>query len=168
MPLEPYTEDDSWLESFNVTLRKIIAVYKPDVIISQHGCDAHAFDPLSHMNCSMRIFAEIPAIIHELAHTYTNGRWIAFGGGGYDIYRVVPRAWSLVWLTMIDHPLARAAVAQEPQPLPDSWRARWTGQSPYELPLNWLDEPSSIAPMPRRDEITKKNRATQAIAVQDL
>ncbi|MBD2871491.1 acetoin utilization protein AcuC [Paenibacillus arenilitoris] len=168
MPLEPYTEDDSWLESFNATLRKIIAAFKPDVIISQHGCDAHAFDPLSHMQCSMRIYAEIPAILHELAHTYTNGRWIAIGGGGYDLFRVVPRAWSLVWLTMIDHPIAAEAAAGRDRPLPDEWLKQWAPSCPQGLPSGWLDNVSSFDPMPRRAEIAVKNRAVQAVVIQDL
>jgi acetoin utilization protein AcuC len=168
VPLEPYTEDDSWLESFNVTLRKVIVAFKPDIIISQHGCDAHAFDPLSHIHCSMRIYAEIPAIIHELAHEHTNGRWIALGGGGYDIFRVVPRAWSLVWLTMIEHPIAKAIAAGEAPQLPESWLQRWTTISPLKLPTGWLDDQADIEPMPRRAEITEKNRAMQKIAVQDI
>jgi acetoin utilization protein AcuC len=168
MPLEPYTEDDSWIESFNITLRKVIAAFKPDVIVSQHGCDAHAYDPLSHMQCSMRIYAEIPTIIHELAHAYTNGRWIALGGGGYDIFRVVPRAWALVWLTMIDHPIAAAAAAGQAQLLPDSWLRHCASFSPHALPAHWLDDLSTFESMPRREEITHKNRATQAIVIQDL
>jgi acetoin utilization protein AcuC len=168
MPLEPYTEDDSWLESFNVTLRKVIAAFQPDVIISQHGCDAHAYDPLSHIHCSMKIYAEIPAILHELAHQYTNGRWVALGGGGYDIFRVVPRAWSLVWLTMTGHPLAKAIAKGEEAMLPDRWLSRWSAMSPHQLPLNWMDDPADIEPMPRRTEITNKNRAMQHIVIQDL
>lgn len=168
VPLEPYTEDDSWLESFNVTIRKVIAAFKPDVIISQHGCDAHVFDPLSHVHCSMRIYAEIPAIIHELAHEHTDGRWIALGGGGYDIFRVVPRAWSLVWLTMINHPIAEAIAAGIELPLPESWLKHWSSISPFELPPQWLDDINSIEPIPRRAEITEKNRVIQAIAIQDL
>lgn len=168
VPLEPYTEDDSWLESFNVTLRKVIAAFKPDVIISQHGCDAHAYDPLSHMHCSMRIYAEIPAVIHELAHTHTNGRWIALGGGGYDIYRVVPRAWSLIWLTMIDHQITEALAAGEEQLLPERWLKHWSSLSPNELPTKWLDDPADIEPIPRRAEITEKNRVIQSITIQDL
>lgn len=168
VPLEPYTEDESWLESFNVTLRKVISAFKPDVIISQHGCDAHAFDPLSHMHCSMRIYAEIPAVIHELAHTHTDGRWIALGGGGYDIYRVVPRAWSLIWLTMIDHPITDALAAGEEQLLPERWLKHWSSLSPFELPTKWLDDPTDIEPIPRRAEITDKNRVIQSIVIQDL
>lgn len=168
VPLEPYTEDESWLETFNVTLRKVIAAFKPDVILSQHGCDAHAFDPLSHLHCSMRIYAEIPVIIHELAHAYTKGRWIALGGGGYDIWRVVPRAWALVWLTMVGHPIAAALASGKELKLPEKWLSRWSSFSPAPLPELWMDDPSSIEPIPRRAEITSKNRAIQAIVIQDL
>ncbi|MDQ0112950.1 acetoin utilization protein AcuC [Paenibacillus harenae] len=169
VPLEPYTEDESWLESFNVTLRKVIAAHKPDVIISQHGCDAHAYDPLSHMHCSMRIYREIPAIIHELAHDYADGKWIALGGGGYDIWRVVPRAWALVWLTMIEHPITTdLQEAGGGTPLPADWLGQWSASSPHELPSHWMDDLTFIPPIPRRDEITLKNRMTQQIAIQDL
>ncbi|WP_337098725.1 acetoin utilization protein AcuC [Paenibacillus sp. YIM B09110] len=169
VPLEPYTEDDSWLESFNVTLRKVIAVHKPDVIISQHGCDAHAYDPLSHMHCSMHIYQQIPAIIHELAHDYTNGKWVALGGGGYDIWRVVPRAWALVWLTMTEHPVTTELqdIRTMPQ-LPADWLEHWSPSCPHELPSQWLDDLTHIPPIPRREEITLKNRVTQQIAIQDL
>ena len=32
--------------------------------------------------------------VHELAHRYAGGRWIATGGGGYEIVDVVPRIWT--------------------------------------------------------------------------
>jgi len=168
VPLEPYTEDDSWLESFTVTIRKVIEAFKPDVIVSHHGCDSHAYDELSHLHCSMRIYREIPVIIHELAHTYTEGRWIALGGGGYDKWRVVPRAWSLVWLTMTDHQIAKSLEAGEELPLPESWLRNWEALSPDPLPHNWMDDMSTIPAIPRREEIAAKNRITATIAIQDL
>jgi len=39
-------------------------------------------------------------LAHQLADMYCQGRWVAVGGGGYDLYRVVPRAWSIVWAEM--------------------------------------------------------------------
>lgn len=169
MPVEPYTEDDSWLECFGESIERVAAAFKPDIIISQHGCDAHALDPLSHIHCSMRIYREMPAIIHRLAHEHAGGRWLAVGGGGYDIWRVVPRAWALVWLEMTDHPLlgeiAERGVAAT---LPAAWRANWQALSPDPLPESWLDDTSSWEPMPRRDIITEQNRAIKAIAIQDI
>ncbi|MHA6484627.1 acetoin utilization protein AcuC [Paenibacillus sp. strain BS8-2] len=169
MPLEPFTEDESWLESFNTTLRKVIESFKPDIIVSQHGCDAHAYDPLSHIHCSMNIYREIPAIIHELAHTYTGGKWVAIGGGGYDVWRVVPRAWSMVWLEMSEHPLSSQIKSESCQcELPAAWLERWSSVSPMPLPHTWLDQEEDIPPVPRREQITSNNRLTRDIVIQDL
>jgi acetoin utilization protein AcuC len=33
-------------------------------------------------------------LLHELAHEVTGGRWLALGGGGYELVDVVPRAWA--------------------------------------------------------------------------
>ncbi|ANE47442.1 histone deacetylase [Paenibacillus swuensis] len=160
LPMEPYTEDASWLECFEESLRRVVAAFKPDVIVSQHGCDAHAYDPLSHIHCSMNIYARMPQIIHRLAHEHCEGRWIALGGGGYDIWRVVPRAWSLLWLEMSGHPLGASVEADGLLPLPQDWLDEWGPQSPKQLPGTWLDNPASWESMPRRDEITEKNRRT--------
>ena len=51
----------------------------------------------------MKIYKEIPKLAHEIAHQYCEGRWIAVGGGGYDIWRVVPRAWAYIWLEMTEN-----------------------------------------------------------------
>ncbi|WP_019636086.1 acetoin utilization protein AcuC [Paenibacillus fonticola] len=168
IPLQPYTEDDSWMECFEQSIRRLTEHFKPDLIISQHGCDAHALDPLSHMHCSMKIYNEMPAILHSLAHTYCSGRWVAVGGGGYDIWRVVPRAWSLLWLEMTDHPL-KPLLRQQPQmKLPPAWISKWQGQSSVDLPHEWLDDLTHWEGIPRRAEITAKNRESLAVALQDF
>ncbi|MBP1999316.1 acetoin utilization protein AcuC [Paenibacillus shirakamiensis] len=168
LPLEPYTEDASWMECFKESITRLTAHFKPDIIVSQHGCDAHAFDPLSHMHCSMNIYQQMPAIIHELAHTHCQGRWVAVGGGGYDIWKVVPRAWSLLWLEMSSDPLVEQ-IKQEPLTLlPKAWIQRWTIQAPVPLPTQWMDDLSQWEPIPRRSEITAKNREILAVALQDI
>ena len=167
IPLQPYTEDGSWMECFEQSVRRLADHYKPDLIVSLHGCDAHALDPLSHMYCSMSIYQEMPAILHELAHTYCAGRWVAVGGGGYDFWRVVPRAWSLLWLEMSQHPL-KSGLHQFPEArLPEAWISKWQSQSPVPLPTHWLDDLSHWSDIPRRAEITAKNRETLAVALQD-
>jgi acetoin utilization protein AcuC len=165
VPMEPYTEDDSWLENFHEVMERTVRHFKPDVIVSQHGCDAHAFDPLAHIHCSTRIYAEMPKAIHRLAHEYCGGKWIALGGGGYDIWRVVPRAWSLLWLVMTDHTLIERLERDPSLPLPESWRAAWAAESPVELPTTWLDPVERWTPIPRRGEITELNRRTREIAL---
>lgn len=165
MPVEPYTEDESWMHCFQEPLESIFQAFKPDIIVSQHGCDAHAFDPLSHVHCSMRIYLQMPLIIRRLADRYCEGRWIALGGGGYDMWRVVPRAWSLLWLVMSDHPLIGNLETKPDSKLPRDWIDAWQPDSPVKLPEAWLDAVGRWSPMPRRREITAKNLHTKDIAM---
>lgn len=168
LPMEPYTEDESWLECLREGLDRILAEFRPDVIVSQHGCDAHAYDPLAHIHCSMRIYRQMPAWIHQAAHDWCGGRWVALGGGGYDIWRVVPRAWSLLWLEMSEHPLARTLAEGGNPPLPDGWLAAWSGEASAALPTHWLDDADAWPAIPRRADITARNRQTTELALQYL
>ncbi|WP_036745762.1 acetoin utilization protein AcuC [Paenibacillus sp. UNC451MF] len=164
IPVEPYTEDASWLECFEDVLNKVAAQFKPDLIVSQHGCDAHAYDPLSHIHCSMDIYLAMPQLIHRIAHQHCAGRWVALGGGGYDFWRVVPRAWSLLWLEMSDNPIIDHLTCNRALELPSAWLTQWQAISPVELPTTWLDN-TDWTPMPRRQEITTKNRQTKELAL---
>ncbi|MGY3715270.1 acetoin utilization protein AcuC [Sutcliffiella cohnii] len=151
IPIDAFTEDESFLEVYEKSLEKIAAFFKPDVIVTQNGADAHYYDPLTHLSTTMKVYEEIPKIAHKIAHQYCNGRWIAVGGGGYDIWRVVPRAWSLIWLEMNDMSL-------HSRNIPHKWINKWKDQSPVALPTKWDDEEGIYAPIPRKAEITEKNR----------
>ena len=67
-------------------------------MVSQHGADSHAWDPLAHLRVTTTAMGEAARLVDAIAHRHARGRWLATGGGGYDAYRVVPRMWSLVWL----------------------------------------------------------------------
>ncbi len=151
VPLEAFTEDDSFISAFEAVV-PLVEAFAPDVIISQNGCDGHFLDPLTHLSLTMRSYAEIPRIVHKLAHDVAGGRWIAVGGGGYDIWRVVPRAWAFLWAQMLDVEL--------PEELPGSWLARWQKVSPVTLPRRFFDSPAEPPAIPRRAEITEKNNLT--------
>jgi acetoin utilization protein AcuC len=141
-----------------------VSHFKPDIIISQHGCDAHAYDPLAHVYCSMEIYRRMPMLIKQLADAYCDGRWVALGGGGYDIWRVVPRAWSLLWMTACDHPLLSSLSYESLGTLPEEWLHKWQPIYGRQLPVTWLDDLRQLGKMPRREEITQKNRQTKELA----
>ncbi len=93
--------------------------FRPDVLVTQHGCDTHALDPLAHLQMSVDGQRAAAVALHDLAHEVCDGRWVALGGGGYAVIEVVPRTWT--------HLVALAAHAPiEPgRPLcPTSWRER--------------------------------------------
>jgi len=150
-PIDAFTEDESFLEIYRTAVTEIVEAFRPDVIISQNGADAHYFDPLTHLHGTMNIYREIPKLAHELAHQYCGGKWIAVGGGGYDIWRVVPRAWSLLWMEMND-------VKTPTGNLPKTWLDRWSKESPVPFIPTWMDPNPLYEPIPRKAEITEKNK----------
>jgi acetoin utilization deacetylase AcuC-like enzyme len=97
VPLEPRTGDDGFLAAFDAVVEPLAAAFRPDVLVTQNGCDGHADDPLSDLELSLRGFRALARRLHRLAHRHCQGRWVATGGGGYDLDRVVPRAWALLW-----------------------------------------------------------------------
>ena len=149
-PIDAFTEDESFLDIYRTSLREVAEFFKPDVLLTQNGADAHFFDPLTHLYGTMEIYKQIPRLARELAEEFCDGRWIAVGGGGYDIWRVVPRAWSQIWLSMKQLPSPSGA-------LPADWLDEWQPQSPVPLIGTWDDPNPLYEPIPRKGEITEKN-----------
>jgi acetoin utilization deacetylase AcuC-like enzyme/GNAT superfamily N-acetyltransferase len=178
VPLEPFTDDDSYLEVMKTLLPPLVCSFGPDVILSVHGCDIHAWDPLSHLMLTTRGIQAQIKLTHQLAHAYCQGRWVALGGGGFDLYSVVPRAWSMVWAEMSEQPLLER--------LPEAWVRRWYPawravqdqqaaalhtmgkSSPSTFPTTFLDQPEDVPAeyvpaQPRPESIRHTNQQTAAL-----
>ncbi|QYJ14239.1 Acetoin utilization protein AcuC [Rubrobacter xylanophilus DSM 9941] len=160
VPLEPFTGDDSWIECFEAVVPKVLRAFGPDLIVSQNGCDGHALDPLTHLCATTRLYEHIPRRMHELAHELCDGRWVALGGGGYDHWRVVPRAWSALWAAVSHQPL--------PENLPEGWLLEHAADSPVELPRRMHDDPGDYPPVARTKEIVAANRRTAEAALETV
>ena len=139
LPMDPGTGDEGWLAALRAVLPEVAAAFRPDVVVSQHGADAHAWDPIANLRVTTRAMGAAARMVDAIAHRWAAGRWLATGGGGYDAYRVVPRAWSHVWLA--------AAHLEAPRDVPAGWRERWAaeadryGQAP--LPERLDDAPNA-------------------------
>lgn len=149
-PIDAFTEDESFLDVYKTAIEEVTASFKPDVILTQNGADAHYFDPLTHLYGTMNIYEQIPRIARDIADRYCEGRWIAVGGGGYDIWRVVPRAWAQIWLAMKRLPSPTGS-------LPAEWLKAWQEQSPVPFIETWQDPDPLYEAIPRKQEITEKN-----------
>ncbi len=110
LPFVPYTWDEPWLEAFEKVVPALLRKFKPTVLVTQDGCDSHHLDPLAHLANTTRIWPRVGRTFHDLAHELCEGRWLALGGGGYAIYEVVPRAWTLLFAEMVEKPELAAAV----------------------------------------------------------
>ena len=88
------TGDAGWLRAFDAVVPPVLRAFGPQVLVTQHGCDTHALDPLAHLLMTVDGQRVAYAALHRLAHEVCGGRWVALGGGGYEPVQVVPRAWT--------------------------------------------------------------------------
>jgi len=92
--LPPGTGDGGWLRAFHAVVPPLVREFRPDVLVTQHGCDSHVEDPLAHLMLTVDGQRAAYLALHDLAHEVCEGRWVATGGGGYALVEVVPRAWT--------------------------------------------------------------------------
>jgi acetoin utilization protein AcuC len=110
------TGDASWLRAFHAIVPPLLRRFRPQILVSQHGCDSHRLDPLANLELSIDAQRAAHAAIHALAHDLAGGRWLLTGGGGYELVRVVPRTWTHLIAEAAGRPIDPAT----PTPLP--WR----------------------------------------------
>ena len=113
--LPPGTGDEGWLRAFQAVVPTVLGAFRPQVIVSQHGCDCHYADPLAHLSLSMDAMAVADRWVAELAEDHAEGRWVALGGGGYELVDVVPRAWTHLIGVVTGRPVDLTT------PVPDAW-----------------------------------------------
>lgn len=89
------TGDEGWLRAFHAVVPELLADFRPQVLVTQHGADTHFEDPLAHLAVSLDAQRLVQEACHELVHECVEGgRWVALGGGGYAVVDVVPRSWT--------------------------------------------------------------------------
>jgi acetoin utilization protein AcuC len=133
LPLYAGTADSGWLRAFHALVPELIAAFRPQVLVSQHGADTHVEDPLAHLAVTVDAQRMIAESVHQLAHRYADGRWIATGGGGYAVVDVVPRTWTHLVGIAAGHPVDPAAET------PEGWRAEVRRRTGQQAPLRMTD-----------------------------
>jgi acetoin utilization protein AcuC len=131
--LPPGTNDAGWLRAFHSIVPPLLAEFRPQILVSQHGADTHVEDPLAHLALTVDGQRAAALALHDLAHERCGGRWVAVGGGGYAVTDVVPRTWT--------HLLAvSAGVPIDPvTPVPPEWRSFVAEATGRVAPLRMTD-----------------------------
>ncbi|MGH8918391.1 MAG: acetoin utilization protein AcuC [Actinomycetes bacterium] len=141
VPLAPGTGDAEWLRAFHAVVPALLRAFVPDVLVTQHGADTHAEDPLAELALSVDGQRAAYRALRGLAEETAGGRWLALGGGGYSLFGVVPRSWTHLLATVLDRDvdprtavpadwIAHTATIARGVPLPtsmtDDVQAHWT------------------------------------------
>ncbi|MGC3000030.1 acetoin utilization protein AcuC [Streptomyces sp. G35A] len=149
------TGDAGWLRAFHAVVPELLADFRPQVLVTQHGADTHFEDPLAHLAVSLDAQRAVQEACHELAHEHAEGRWVALGGGGYAVVEVVPRSWTHLVGIAAGRPVDPVTV------VPESWRqevyARTRQPAPRRmtdgrLPVSWAPWDAGYDPADRLDQ----------------
>ena len=132
--LPPGTRDDQWLRAFHAVVPSVLRSFRPQLLVTQCGVDTHFEDPLADLALSVDGHRAAYRALRELAVELTAGRWLALGGGGYQLFRVVPRSWTHLLATVLDRDIAPTT------PLPAGWMAHTAPLAGrYPLPTTMSD-----------------------------
>jgi acetoin utilization protein AcuC len=94
LALPPGTTDAGWLRAFHAIVPEVVRAHRPQILVTQHGCDSHQHDPLADLELSLDGQRASYLALAQLAEDLCDGRWVSTGGGGYAVLDVVPRAWT--------------------------------------------------------------------------
>jgi acetoin utilization protein AcuC len=131
--LPPGTADAAWLRAFDAVVPSLLRSFAPQILLTQQGCDTHVLDPLAHLALSVDAQRASYAALHDLAHELCEGRWVGFGGGGYEVVDVVPRAWAHLVAIAAHQPVPAAS------DLPAAWRDYVISRTGRTPPLRMTD-----------------------------
>ncbi|MDI9831968.1 acetoin utilization protein AcuC [Streptomyces sp. KAU_LT] len=155
------TGDAGWLRAFHAVVPELLADFRPQVLVTQHGADTHFEDPLAHLAVSLDAQRAVQVACHDLAHEYADGKWLALGGGGYAVVEVVPRSWTHLVAIAAGRPIEPTTL------IPESWRqevyARTRQLGPARMtdgrwPVAWADWDAGYDPADRLDQAVLATR----------
>jgi acetoin utilization protein AcuC len=159
IPLEPFTEAESYLEAFEAVVPRALAEFSPHVLVVQAGADAHFADPLGDLALTTQTFQALHRRILELAEAHTQGRVLVTLGGGYEA-QVVARVWTILYLTLMDLPI--------PEDLPQDWLDRWQHLLGPEVGRTLHDPIPAYPELPGRAERNRRNQDVVARLLDSL
>jgi len=126
--LPPGVGDAGWLRAFHAVVPSVVRAFRPQVIVSQCGADAHRLDPLADLRLTVDGQRASYLAMRDLADELCDGRWIVCGGGGYALVEAVPRSWTHLLAIVTGEPLDPGLA------IPEDWRAlaarRWPSATP--------------------------------------
>jgi len=133
--LPPGTDDAGWLRAFHAVVPPVLRAFRPELLVTQCGADAHRRDPLANLRLTVDGQRAAYLALRDLAGELCGGRWVATGGGGYALVEVVPRAWTHLLAVVTGEALDPVT------PTPAAWRALAARRRPGdEVPLRLTDD----------------------------
>lgn len=143
--------DEEWLRAVHSLIPQVLKIFRPEVIVSQHGADPHREDPLADLSLTVDALYRAYSSIGRWADRYASGRWVALGGGGYQRDGV-----ARIWAALL------AAVAGVPFDPHAAMPHNWSRRVGAPCSVTWGD-PESVASSLSLASISPDGTATPAM-----
>ncbi|MHA2068284.1 MAG: acetoin utilization protein AcuC [Candidatus Thorarchaeota archaeon] len=131
IPVLPGAGSGELIRSFDEIVVPLFDAFKPDLLVTQLGVDAHFLDPLAQLSYSTRGYEYVLGKLRKMAEKKCKIGWLAVGGGGYHPVNVA-RLWTLFLSLMLDKKL--------PTGMPDSFIQLCKEKGYSNFPRNMRDE----------------------------
>lgn len=102
VPMNPRAGDDEYLAAFDGLVAPAVRAFAPDLLVTQNGADALSTDPLTTLGLTLGGYRDLVLRLAALSTELTGGRMVAHGGGGYSWERDVPRAWTMLAMSLLE------------------------------------------------------------------
>ncbi len=149
LPLQPFTEGESYMSVIEKAVVPALSWFRPDALVVQAGADPHYSDPLADLMLTTQDFETIYRRVLEIADKYTKGNILITFGGGYSV-TATTRIWALIYYIVNGLEL--------PEKLPEAWRTRWAKHVKGKMPEFLHDPPKPFDAIPRKPEIESQNK----------
>lgn len=158
VPLEPETDDTSYIEAFKKIIPEALDRFKPDVLVVATGVDAHFRDPLAHLQLTTYGFEQLFLWLLEAAEQYTEGRALFTLSGGYDDLAAL-RIWTILIHTLYGRPY--------PSEIPGTFVSEYIPEFGHiALPIH--DRPEDVPKIINRPQMIKANQDTVNLLLKSL
>jgi len=98
--LKPGAGDAAFLSAWPI-VEAHISKYAPEFVLFQCGADGLKGDPLAHLTYTAAVHGAAARSLRTIAERFAKGRWMAFGGGGYNRQNLA-EAWTAVLRAIAD------------------------------------------------------------------
>ena len=105
--LPPGVADAGWLRAFHSTALPVVRAFRPAGAGHPARLRHPPAGPAGPPRADRGRQREAADALHRLSHEVCDGRWVALGGGGYEIVDVVPRAWTHLTAIAAHAPIPR-------------------------------------------------------------
>ena len=85
LPMPPHSDDSDYLTALKKEALPRLQAFAPEFVFISAGFDAHANDPLAHMNLTHEGYREMGRLLLDLAQETAGGRLVTVLEGGYNL-----------------------------------------------------------------------------------